>query len=123
MTKQRLKFGQAGEEAAQAFLKKRRYRILQTNFRTPAGEIDIVAEHRGVLVFVEVKTRSGDRFGSPAEAVTPAKQRQLGRMAQQFLAQHPHADRPCRFDVVAVTGDPAHPPSWNLELFEDAFRL
>ncbi len=122
MTAERRRFGQAGEEAAQAFLRKKKYRILETNFRTPSGEIDIIAEHKGVLVFVEVKARSGKTFGAPEEAVTPTKQKKLVQTARQFLLQRNLEGRPCRFDVVSLLGSPDRPEDWTLELLEDAFR-
>ncbi|MCH8158067.1 MAG: YraN family protein, partial [Nitrospinae bacterium] len=72
MTEKRLAFGKAGEKAAVAFLKKQGYRILKKNFRTAVGEIDIIAEQGRTVVFIEVKTRSGDKFGHPFEAITSA---------------------------------------------------
>ncbi len=123
MTFQRLDFGREGEEQAVKLLKKKKYRILETNFRTKAGEIDIVAEQDKVLVFVEVKSRADSEYGSPLEAITPAKQKKLVQVANRFRARHEVWDRDCRFDVVAVSGDPQKPSKWNLELFADAFRL
>src|SRR5947209_7314149 len=70
-----LRIGRRGEEAAAEQLKAAGYRILARNYRCPSGEIDLVAEERGVLVFVEVKTRSSAAYGSPRDAVTPAKRR------------------------------------------------
>ncbi len=123
MTFKRLGFGQEGEKKAVKFLKKKKYRILETNFTTKAGEIDIIAEQGGVLVFVEVKSRADNEYGSPLDAVTPAKQKKLIQVANRFLARHEIRERDCRFDVVAVTGDPDRPSDWKLELFTDAFRF
>lgn len=123
MTHKRLHFGQAGEKAAVKFLKKRGYRILETNYRHTAGEIDIVAEQDRVLVFVEVKSRADGKKGEPLESVTPYKQRKIGKVAQGFLAQHQIENRDCRFDVVGIKGDPEAPKSWQIELVRDAFRL
>lgn len=94
--------GQEGEQAAAACLEGLGYRILARNVRFRAGEIDIVATEGGFLVFVEVKTRRGSRFGSPAEAVTAEKQRRLVRLAGIYLAHRGGNPPPCRFDVVSV---------------------
>ena len=117
-----LELGKRGETAAEAFLKKKGYRILEKNFRTPSGEIDIIAEHKKILVFVEVKTRAGVEFGHPLTAVTPAKQKQLGRMAELYLARHKITGRDCRFDVVSVIVDEMQ-DDLNVELFPGAFRV
>lgn len=123
MTEKRLEFGREGEAAAVRHLKKQGYRILETNYRSSAGEIDIIGEHNRSLVFIEVKTRAGLEKGHPAEALTAHKQRKIGQVAKQFLAQYRAADRPCRFDVVAITGDPENPKGWKIEVIQDAFRL
>ncbi|HEY3364747.1 MAG TPA: YraN family protein [Symbiobacteriaceae bacterium] len=111
--------GRAGELAAARFLIAQGYRILERNVRFRTGEIDIVAREGGALVFVEVKTRTGSRFGAPAEAVTRAKQQQLVRLAQLYLTGHGPADQSCRFDVVAV--EPASRGGWTCTLFQNAF--
>ncbi|QPJ63835.1 MAG: YraN family protein [Candidatus Nitronauta litoralis] len=123
MTFKRLSFGQDGEKRAVKFLKKNKYRILETNFTTKAGEIDIVAEQGGVLVFVEVKSRADNEHGHPLDAVTSAKQRKLIQVAERFRISNGLLGRDCRFDVVAITGAPEDPKSWKLELFQDAFRF
>ena len=106
------KFGRAGERATIKFLKKNGYRIIEKNFRTQAGEVDVIAEHEKVLVFVEVKTRSGSQLGHPVEALTPYKQKKIGQIAQGFLAKHNIQDRQCRFDVVSISGDPEAAQDW-----------
>ncbi len=93
--------GRAGEAEAAAYLSECGYRILARNYRTTAGEIDIVAEEGETLVFVEVKTRSGLGRGLPREAVDRGKIRRMTRAAYQYLAGQPE-ERPCRFDVVEV---------------------
>ena len=123
MTQQSTHFGRDGEKAAERFLKKKGYRILETNFRSSAGEIDIVGEQDGVLAFVEVKSRAGHELGHPAEALTPHKRKKIGQVARQFLARYQVQDRDCRFDVVSITGDPGKPKEWKIELIQDAFRL
>lgn len=94
--------GTRGEAAASSFLQKQGYAILGKNFRTRAGEIDIIAEDNGTLVFVEVKTRRSDAYGLPEEAVDARKQRKIVDAARYYLHRYNHADRDCRFDVVGV---------------------
>ncbi len=103
MSEARLSLGAWGEAQAAEFLKKQGMRILERNFRTPVGEIDIIARHRGWLVFVEVKTRRSSAFGTPQEAVGSRKQRQIIRTAQWYLQQPGKQGRlQPRFDVLAV---------------------
>ncbi|OGX33961.1 MAG: YraN family protein [Omnitrophica WOR_2 bacterium RIFCSPHIGHO2_02_FULL_52_10] len=102
MSMQRMRSGHAGEDYAAAFLAKRGYRILERNFKNILGEIDIVADHKGTLCFIEVKTRTSDGFGSPFEAVTRPKQRKLARVAESYLKYKRMTGRKARFDVVAV---------------------
>lgn len=95
--------GDDWERLAENALSAAGYRVLARNFRTRAGEIDIVAEEKGVLCFVEVKGRSGTGFGLPAEAVTAEKRRRLFRAAQAYLRRRtPRRRAVCRFDVVTV---------------------
>ncbi len=123
MTKQRQDFGRAGEKAARAYLKKKGYRILHENFKHAGGEIDLIAEHKKVIVCIEVKSRAGAQFGHPATALTPHKQARIARTARGFLAKYDIRDRDLRFDVVCVTGDPDDPKSFAVELLQDAFRV
>jgi putative endonuclease len=102
MTEARLTLGAWGEDYAAGYLRKQGMKILHRNLRTPVGEIDIVARHRKLLVFVEVKTRQSQRFGHPQEAVGARKQRQIIRTAQWYLSEHPAGKLQPRFDVVAV---------------------
>ncbi len=97
----RKKLGQRGEELAVAHLEKQGYFVRERNWRCTAGEIDIVAEDGGCLVFVEVRTRRGREYGSPEESVTPAKQSKLVEVAQTYLQEH-NWDGDWRIDVVAV---------------------
>jgi putative endonuclease len=90
------------------------YVVVDRNWRCARGEIDLVARRGRTLVFCEVKTRSSDAFGSPAAAVTPAKQRRLRRLALQWLGDHPGTHGDLRFDVVAVVGG-------TMEVIEAAF--
>lgn len=95
--------GRIGEAAAVDLLRRRGYRILTRNFRCPLGEIDLVAEHRGTTVFVEVKTRTTQKYGDPFDAVTPLKQHRLTRLATYYLKGRNRLDHPARFDAVAAT--------------------
>jgi putative endonuclease len=99
----RHRLGAAGEDLAVKALKRQGYRILERNFSTPLGEVDLIARHQQTLVFVEVKTRGQSRFGAPEEAVTPAKQARLKRLAAYYLKAKGLGEPPVRFDVVAVT--------------------
>jgi putative endonuclease len=82
----------------------RGYRVVERNYRARVGELDLVAYDGDVLVFVEVRSRADGRFGGGLAAVPHAKQRQVARMAAQYLAHRQPRFRTCRFDVVAITG-------------------
>ena len=103
----RRQLGAIGEEAAVRALRRRGYRIRDRNVRCPMGELDLVAEDHGTLVFLEVKTRSTSDYGSPFEAISPFKQHRLQRLAVYYLATRRLMDRPCRFDAVSVSVDPS----------------
>jgi len=120
MTYARQTLGQAGEDAACAELRRRGYEILARRYRTRMGEIDIVARDGRTVVFVEVKTRTSAAWGRPLDAVTPQKQAQVRRMATDYLWRTGMLDEPCRFDVVAVTTDPAGRDR-EVEVVADAF--
>lgn len=102
----RKRLGDAGERLAAEHLQRAGYRVRALNYRCRVGEIDIVAEEAGDIVFVEVKTRRGEAYGLPEEAVTPAKQRKLIAAAQTYLEAHACADASWRVDVVAVALTP-----------------
>jgi putative endonuclease len=117
-----LPLGRAGEILAAQYLARRGFRILERGYRTRAGEIDLIAEESGVLVFVEVKSRTTLACGRPSEAVGPHKQRRLMRAASQYLLHHRACDRPCRFDVVEVLCDPSGGGS-RVHHIRDAFQV
>ena len=94
--------GAEGERAAEKFLRRQCYTIVERNYRCPSGEVDLIALDRSTVVFVEVKTRTQPGFGSPLEAVDPRKQRQVQRAAQHYLSEKRLHDRDARFDVVGV---------------------
>ena len=113
------------ERAAERALVAAGYRILDRNFRSRSrgGELDLVAEENGVVCFVEVKGRRSVAFGTPAEAITPEKERRVIGAARAWLARSPARGRNCRFDVVCVseTGDRSGKP--DIEIIRDAFQL
>ncbi len=112
--------GRSGEDLAAEHLLRMGYKIIARNFRTPQAEIDIIAEHRGTIVFVEVKARRGAGFGHPKWAVTPAKQRKISMAALIWLKKQRAMDRRARFDVVTIqTADGAH----RIEVIANAFDL
>lgn len=121
MAKSKGEKGQQGEELAAQHLAQLGYRIVERNFRVRWGEIDIVAEDKGVLVFVEVKTRTGLGFGNPAEAVTLRKRQQISRAALAYLSQQRKFDVPARFDVVTILLGKGEPP--RIEVIANAFDL
>jgi putative endonuclease len=114
----RRQLGDAGEDLAAAALKKQGYQILERNYVTPLGEIDLIARHRGELVFIEVKTRRSDKFQDPRDAVTPAKQARLQRLADYYLQRKRLGEVAIRFDVVGITWDADGP---KIEVNQDAF--
>ena len=102
MTEARLTLGAWGEQQAVEYLRRQGMKILEQNFTTKVGEIDIIARDKKYLVFVEVKTRRSQLFGTPQEAVGPRKQRQIIRTAHWYLQNHPGGKYQPRFDVIAI---------------------
>lgn len=126
MTQKRLSLGKAGEDLALTYLQGLGYKILHCNYRQRFGEVDIVAEDHGTVVFIEVKTRIGVRFGLPGEAVTLQKQRQLSKVALEYLGRHGLVDKPARFDVVGILfaeGEKVAAAKPRIELLRNAFDL
>ncbi|MBU1169819.1 MAG: YraN family protein [Proteobacteria bacterium] len=113
-------FGKSGESLALSYLKKKGYRILETNYRNKMGEIDIIALDKDVIVFVEVKTRQSTFFSHPKEAVTVTKQVTMSRVAQAWLKSRNKNDSKARFDVVAILSDNN---THEIELIKNAFDL
>jgi len=120
MSGDRIELGRAGEETAADFLKNHGYRILFSNYKTKLGEIDIIAKDKGVICFIEVKTRTTDKFGLPQEAVSHIKQRQIGKAALVFLKEKKLLDKKARFDVVSVIYAQGRP---KIDLIQNAFEL
>ncbi len=109
-----------GENFAASHLESLGYEILERNYRYGRGEIDIIARDGGATVFIEVKTRTNDRFGAPESSVTRSKQRQLARVATGWLLENGFPDAPCRFDVLAITWEKGVPV---FNLIQHAFTL
>lgn len=106
--------GREGEDRAAAVLKKEGYKILSRNFKSRFGEIDIIAEDGGFLVFVEVKRRTGENFGTSLEAIDARKKLHMIRSAQIYLKVNRCPGRRVRFDVVGIDGD-------NVKVIKHAF--
>jgi putative endonuclease len=115
---ERQTLGIHGEDLACRELERRGCAVLARRYRTRAGEIDIVARDGATIVFVEVKARRHDRFGGPAAAVVPRKQRRIAQMAADYLCRRRLHGRPCRFDVVTVDFQ-CDPP--RVEVYTHAF--
>lgn len=111
--------GILGEKLAKDFLRKRGYRVWETNYRCPEGEIDIIAEHKDYLVFVEVRTKKSLEFGSPEESITATKRERLRTVAVHYQQTHDNLPQLWRIDVVAVELDQKGKPS-RIELIENA---
>ena len=96
--------GKEGERIAVEYLRKKGYRVIEENYRTRRGEIDIICEQRGSVIFVEVKTRKSMSFGRPEEAVDSRKRKKMAEIALDYLTKkHLNGRVDCRFDVVAIT--------------------
>lgn len=119
MPDERQLLGTEGEHAAEKFLRRQRYTIIERNYRCALGEVDLIALDRSTIVFVEVKTRTQPGFGSPLEAVDARKQRQIQRAAQHYLTKKRLHDRNARFDVVGVWWENDRP---RCELIKNAFE-
>ncbi|HEX9019766.1 MAG TPA: YraN family protein [Nitrospirota bacterium] len=111
--------GKAGEDRAARFLAGRGYKILERNYRTRSGEIDLIALHEGAVVFIEVKTRTSDAFGAPELAVNPRKQQRMIKAALGYLKYKKLHQLPCRFDVVAISAATEQ----EVELIQNAFEM
>lgn len=121
MAPRHIERGIEGEEHAVRELKKNKYKIIERNFRTPAGEIDVVAKDGKCLVFVEVRTRGSVEFGLPQETILAGKRKKLYNAARWYMQKNRVGDGPCRFDVVAVImPDEREKP--RIEVIKDAFR-
>ena len=120
MTNTRIDIGKRGETLAISFLKKNGYRIIESNFRCRYGEIDIVAQDGKTVAFIEVKTKTSNRFGSPTQAVDSRKQRQVSKTALAYISQKRLTKYSARFDVVGINIKGSNS---EIELIKNAFEL
>lgn len=120
LKKPKILLGREGERIAERFLKKKGYKVVERNYRCAAGELDLIVLDRRVIVFVEVKTRTGSGYGTPLEAVEFRKQHKMIHVAQFFLNAKKLTQREARFDVVGISWPGAQP---LVEHIENAFEL
>jgi putative endonuclease len=113
--------GRWGEERARSYLEEQGFEILAKNYRFGRREVDLVARRGNLVAFVEVKTRSGDRYGDPLDAVTRLKRREIEAVARQFLATHGLRGAEVRFDAVSIRVGRADARP-RIEHVEDAWR-
>ena len=119
--KTRKDLGRISEDHAARFLTSKGYRIKERNYRTPRGEIDIIAEHGKTLVFIEVKARSSDEHGRPLDSVTSPKERTIAAVAGSYISTREKRERLTRYDVVEVHLTPEG-RVLKVEVVEGAFR-
>lgn len=112
--------GKTGEDLAAHYLRRKGYYIIEQNYRTKIGEIDIVARHKKTLIFCEVKTRMGKLYGHPIEAVTVSKQKRIKKLAEMYLARLKDFRKfeSIRFDVICILAEGRTP---KIEHIENAF--
>lgn len=120
MTDHKIRLGVTGENQAAVFLKKNGYRIVMNNYRLRSAEIDIIAFDKDVLCFIEVKTRTSDKFGLPQEAVSSRKIRKISLAALSYLKENGLMDKRARFDVVTLNYRLGEP---KVTLIKNAFDL
>lgn len=111
--------GNLGERLGRNFLAKRGFQIIETNYRSPGGEIDIIARQGEWLVFVEVRTKRSRNFGTPEESITQRKKAKLVAVAEHYLQNHEPQPKSWRIDLVAVELDNRNRAS-RIELTENA---
>jgi len=121
MTIAKIKLGKTGEALALSYLQKQGYKIIEKNFRTKYGEIDIVGDDKGCISFVEVRSSNNTRFDSPEYSIDRTKQDKLARMALSYIKRGHLEDRDCRFDVVCIEEVDSKSP--KIRLIRNAFEL
>jgi putative endonuclease len=109
--------GREAEHQSRRYLEHQGLQFLERNYRCRLGEIDLIMDDHGTVVFVEVRYRGSSRFGCPAETVDARKQARLRATAEHFLQRRrQHREQPCRFDVIAISGN-RQPPVWLKDAF------
>jgi len=114
--------GAKAEERARIYLEQQGLRLIERNYRCRQGEIDLIMQDGGTLAFVEVRYRKSVGFGSPAESVTPSKQRRIITTANHYLqSKHERKMPPCRFDMLAIVGKEQQNINWIKDAFQASF--
>ena len=121
MTFARIYSGKNGEDLAVFCLLKQGYKIIERNYKTKLGEIDIIADCRGCICFVEVRAKNSLSFGAPEETIIKRKQLQIAKAALLYIKKYKLQDKSCRFDVVSIEG--VDRPMPEVRLIENAFEL
>ncbi|MBU4342643.1 MAG: YraN family protein [Candidatus Omnitrophica bacterium] len=121
MTIARIKSGELGEALAASYLKKQGYKIIEKNYRTRYGEIDIIGDDKGCISFVEVRSSNNTRFDSPEYSIDRTKQNKLAKMALSYIKRRHLEEDDCRFDVVCIEGVNSDSP--KVRLIKNAFEL
>ena len=121
MTFSRINSGKMGEDLAVSCLLKQGYKIIERNYRTKLGEIDIIADCKGCVCFVEVRAKNSLSFGAPEETIIKRKQLQIAKAALLYIKKYKLQDKNCRFDVVSIEG--VDRPVPEVRLIENAFEL
>lgn len=121
MTFARISSGKAGEDIAVSYLKRQGYKIIERNYRTKRGEIDIIADYKGCICFVEVRAKNNPAFGSPEETILKKKQLRISKAALAYIRKFKLENKSCRFDVVCIDGVDKTMP--YVRLIKDAFEL
>ncbi len=121
MSYRTLGIGKKGESLAHSFLKRQGYRIIEKNFKTRLGELDIIADDNGCISFIEVRSRSDAKFGLAGESIDRRKQNRISKTALAYIKARQLEDKECRFDIVCIDGiDSAFP---KISLIKNAFEL
>ncbi len=120
MFRRNLDLGKSGEEQALIFLKNKGYKIIKANYKSKLGEVDIIAEDKDTICFIEVKTRTTKDMGLPEESITQKKMHQITKAALTFLRMNNLWERNARFDVVSVLSGASEE---KIELIQNAFEL
>ena len=115
----RQKLGEKGEKLAEKFLRRKGFRVRARGYRCRWGEIDLIAQHKDSIVFIEVRTQSSDRFGSAYDALTSAKKLHVRRAAKHYLQKYRLTDKPYRYDFIQIVINKTDPP--QIEHIEDVF--
>ncbi|SFU50144.1 putative endonuclease [Nitrosomonas eutropha] len=111
--------GSDAEQRAATFLQQQKLTLLERNYRCRFGEIDLIMQDGDMVVFVEVRMRSSDRFGGASASITPVKQLKLTRAARHYLATHDD-DFPCRFDAILISGERENEIEWIRNAFDES---